>query len=94
MEGTDALVKRCAAFVERDAPGGVLVKCSKPGQERRADLPAIGVSTVETAVQAGLRGIALEAGGALIIERDAVVAAADRGGIFVFGTGTPEIDGD
>ena len=93
-EGTDALIRRCAAFVERGAPGGVLVKCSKPGQERRADLPAIGVSTVEAAVGAGLRGIALEAGGALIIDRDAVVAAADRGGIFVFGTEAPEADGD
>lgn len=94
MEGTDALIERCAAFVEPGAPGGVLVKCSKPGQERRADLPAIGVSTVEAAVSAGLRGIALEAGGALIIERDAVVAAADKGGIFVFGTEAPEVDGD
>lgn len=93
-EGTDALIGRCAAFVERGAPGGVLVKCSKPGQERRADLPAIGVSTVEAAVGAGLRGIALEAGGALIIDRDAVVAAADRGGIFIFGTEAREADGD
>ncbi|RVA96121.1 UDP-2,3-diacylglucosamine diphosphatase LpxI, partial [Mesorhizobium sp. M7A.F.Ca.CA.004.02.1.1] len=41
---------------------GVLVKCAKPGQELRADLPSIGPQTVEAAHAAGLAGIAVEAG--------------------------------
>src|ERR1700730_4026801 len=45
IEGTDALIARCADL-RREGPGGVLVKAPKPGQERRADLPTIGVRTV------------------------------------------------
>ena len=52
IEGTDALLER-AGIVRREGPGGVLVKMKKPGQERRADLPTIGVSTVRSAVAAG-----------------------------------------
>ena len=66
-------------------PGGVLVKAKKPAQERRVDLPAIGRRTVEGAAQAGLRGIAVEAGQALLLDREGVVAAADRLGLFLVG---------
>ena len=83
-EGTDAMLRRCKEF-RRDKPGGVLVKRPKPGQERRVDLPTIGISTVEGTDVAGLNGIALAAGGALIVDRLAVVAAADAAGIFVCG---------
>ncbi len=61
----------------------MLVKIAKPGQDRRLDLPSIGPATVEAASQAGLRGIAVEAGGALVVDRDAVVRAADASGLFV-----------
>ena len=84
IEGTDALLKRCKEL-RRDGPGGVLVKTAKPGQERRLDLPAIGVRTVEQAAAAGLVGIAVEAGGALIVAGGAVGAAADKAGLFVIG---------
>jgi DUF1009 family protein len=84
VEGTDALLARCAEL-RRDGPGGVLVKMKKPGQEMRADLPSIGVSTVEAAGAAGLRGIAVEAGGALVVDREAVVRAADQANLFIMG---------
>ncbi len=64
---------------------GVLVKRPKPIQERRIDLPTIGVRTIEGAARAGLAGVAVEAGGALVVRRDEVVAAANRAGIFVVG---------
>jgi DUF1009 family protein len=83
-EGTDAMLARCRDLT-REGPGGVLVKVRKPGQERRADLPAIGVDTVKAAAAAGLRGIAIEAGGALVIDREGVAAAADKAGLFVVG---------
>ncbi|MDH5747843.1 MAG: UDP-2,3-diacylglucosamine diphosphatase LpxI [Rhodospirillales bacterium] len=82
--GTDALLER-AAKLKGDGPGGVLVKVKKPGQEHRVDLPAIGVSTVRAAAAAGLRGIGLEAGGALIIDPPAVIEAADKAGLFIIG---------
>jgi hypothetical protein len=84
IEGTDALVARAGAL-QRKGPGGVLVKAPKPGQERRIDLPGVGVDTVEAVARAGLRGIAVEAGGALIIDRAAVAARADALGVFVVG---------
>lgn len=84
IEGTDALLLRCSAL-RREGPGGVLVKIRKPGQEARADLPTIGPATVERTRAAGLKGIAVEAGGTLIIDSAAAAAAADAAGLFVFG---------
>jgi DUF1009 family protein len=82
VEGTDALLARCAGL-RRDGPPGVLVKLAKPGQEARADLPTIGVRTVEGAAAAGLAGLAIEAGLTLMPEREATIAAADRLGLFI-----------
>jgi DUF1009 family protein len=64
---------------------GVLVKAAKPHQERRVDLPVIGVHTVELAAAAGLSGIAVEGEAALIMNRARVVETADRCGIFLYG---------
>ncbi|MBE0530864.1 MAG: UDP-2,3-diacylglucosamine diphosphatase LpxI [Rhodospirillales bacterium] len=88
-EGTDAMLAACAG--ERPGtPSGVLVKMAKPGQERRVDLPAIGLGTIAAAARAGLAGIAVEAGGALLVERDGLIAAADAAGLFVIGVEATE----
>jgi DUF1009 family protein len=84
IEGTDSLIERCGGL-RREGPGGVLVKAKKPGQERRVDLPTIGPETVARAAAAGLRGIAVEAEQALILDRAAVIAEADRLGLFLIG---------
>ena len=84
IEGTDLLLARCKDLA-RPVAGGVLVKIAKPKQERRADLPAIGPRTVENSAAAGLRGIALEAGSALLIDRNKTVSLADRKGLFLLG---------
>lgn len=81
--GTDALLLRMATRPE--ARGGVLAKCVKPQQDRRVDLPTIGVTTIENAAAAGLSGIAVEAGAALIVDGAATAAAADRLGLFLIG---------
>jgi DUF1009 family protein len=64
---------------------GVLLKRPKPIQERRIDLPTIGVRTIEGAAAAGLAGVAVEADGALAVRRAEIVAAADDTGLFVYG---------
>ncbi len=84
IEGTDELIRRCAGL-RREGPGGVLVKVEKPGQEQRADRPTIGPQTVALAAETGLRGIAVEAGATIVLDRDEVVEAADRAGLFVVG---------
>jgi len=81
--GTDAMLESLLGAAQ--AQGAVLAKMMKPGQERRADLPTIGVHTVENAARAGLGGIVVEAAGALILNRAAVVKAADAQGLFVMG---------
>lgn len=88
IEGTDRLIARCGDL-RRDGPGGVLVKVRKPGQDRRLDLPTVGVATVRAAAAAGLRGIAVEAGGALVLGQGAVAAEADMLGLFVVGIACP-----
>ena len=84
IEGTDAMLAR-AAGLRRDGAGGVLVKLVKPGQDRRADLPTIGPGTIAAAQAAGLRGVAFEAGGTILAEREATIAAAERAGLFLLG---------
>jgi UDP-2,3-diacylglucosamine hydrolase len=83
-EGTDAMLARCASLA-RPGRGGVLVKLVKPGQDRRTDLPTIGPETLRGATAAGLRGVAFEAGGTILAERDAAIAAADQAGLFLLG---------
>ena len=90
QEGTDALLRRCAELPAalRGGPErrkGVLVKRPKPIQERRMDLPVIGVSTIEHAAAAGLAGVAGEAGGVLVLDREATIRAADEAGLFLLG---------
>ena len=84
IEGTDGLLRRCAGL-RRDGSGGVLVKAAKPGQERRVDRPTIGPRTVALAAEAGLQGIAGEAGTTLVVDRAEVIRAADEASLFVVG---------
>ena len=88
-EGTDAMLRRVAQLRTDGRIStrrkGVLVKLCKPQQEQRADLPSVGPSTVFGAVEAGLSGIAVEAGRALVLEREAMLAAAAAHGIFLTG---------
>ena len=81
--GTDAMLT--ALKGNAAAKSCVLAKMCKPGQERRADLPTIGVATVEHAAAIGLKGIVVEAGASLIVDRATVIEAADRLNLFLIG---------
>jgi UDP-2,3-diacylglucosamine hydrolase len=89
-EGTDAMIARVgtlpAHFHGDDKHRrGVVAKAPKPIQDRKTDLPVIGVATVRNAAAVGLKGIAVEAGGALILGKRAVMEEADKLGLFVVG---------
>lgn len=84
VEGTDALLDRCR-LLRRKGRGGVLVKSCKPQQDKRTDLPTVGIRTVRKAFEAGLEGIAVEAGATIILGRQDVTEAADRLGLFLHG---------
>jgi hypothetical protein len=62
-----------------------LVKAPKRGQDLRLDMPAIGPKTIEGALKAQLRGVAVAAGHALLLERELCAREADAAGLFVAG---------
>jgi DUF1009 family protein len=89
-EGTDNMLLRVAQLrsegrLTKPVGVGVLVKAPKPGQDRRFDLPAIGPRTIENVARAGLGGLAVAAGSAIVAEPDKMSAAADRAKIFFVG---------
>lgn len=86
LPGTDAMLAQVAALPE-GLRGGLLYKAPKPGQDRRVDLPALGPDTLRAAAAAGLAGVVFEAGGVLLIDRAAAVAAADAAGLFLWARG-------
>ncbi len=94
-EGTDAMLSRCRDLNSwgHKARKGVLVKRPKPGQDRRLDLPAIGPRTVELAAEAGLAGIAVEAGAVLLADVEELVEKANKSGLFLYGVSAAEAAG-
>jgi len=95
QEGTDAMLARVAGLPAdlRGTPGaprGALGKAPKPIQDLRVDMPVMGARTVEMAAAAGLAGIGGVAGQLILIDRPAILEAADRLGLFVWGQTRPE----
>jgi hypothetical protein len=90
--GTDALLGRAARLRRGDrARRGVLAKVSKPRQDLRFDLPAIGPGTVAAVDRAGLAGIVVQARATLVLDREQTAALADARGIaLVASLGPPE----
>lgn len=89
IEGTDELINRCGTY-RRKGLGGVLVKLRKPNQDMRIDLPTIGTKTIENAYKAGLRGVAVHTGNALIVNEEDVIKLANKYKMFVIGVNPAE----
>ncbi|WP_134724656.1 LpxI family protein [Paracoccus luteus] len=91
LPGTAAMLDFAAAHrgLRADPQGarGVFYKAPKAGQDRRIDLPTLGPDSVEQAARAGLAGIAWQAGGVILLDRAAAVAAAERAGLFLWARG-------
>lgn len=80
IEGTDACILRGGYL----GKGGVIVaKTAKPNQDQRFDIPGFGTKTVESMIHAGATGIVIEAGGALIVEREKTIALAEKNNITI-----------
>lgn len=90
QEGTDAMLARVAGLPAdlRGSPAdrkGALGKAPKPIQDLRVDMPVMGSQTIELAAAAGLAGVGGVAGKLILIDHPAIVEAADRLGLFVWG---------
>ncbi|WP_425100677.1 LpxI family protein [Tropicibacter sp. S64] len=79
QDGTDAMLARM-----EPSPGAVFYKATKPGQDRRADLPVIGPETARRVVELGLAGIVIEAGGVMVLDRAEVIRTLDKAGLFLW----------
>ncbi len=79
-DGTNALIHQCKNF-----SNPILVKVSKPQQDLALDMPTIGIPTVQNAKAAGFKGIAIEAGKTIILDKDEVIQQCNNAGMFMIG---------
>ena len=82
MEGTDAVIARAGALA---GSGTRVVKVAKPKQDRRFDVPVVGLGTVTAMKAAGADGLTIDAGLTLILDGEGFIAAADEAGLVVIG---------
>jgi hypothetical protein len=85
VEGTDEAITRGGKL---GGKGGVVIKRTKPHQDLRFDLPAIGPQTIQTMVSVEATVLAIEAGRTVIIDREDVLSQANEAGISIVGKAT------
>lgn len=80
IEGTDETIRRGGLLAKGHA---VVVKVCKPIQDTRFDVPAVGLQTIETMCEANVTALAIEAGKAVVFDREAMIARADETGLAI-----------
>ena len=75
FEGTDDTILRAGTL---GGPGSVIVKVAKPGHDMRFDIPVIGLHTLKVLKKAKATALALEAGRAIILDKDELIKQADK----------------
>jgi DUF1009 family protein len=80
IEGTDACIRRGGELARG---GAVVAKVAKPNQDLRFDVPAVGTKTIESMIAVGAKGLVLEAGRTLLVDRAKVIEMADANDIAI-----------
>lgn len=80
IEGTDKCIRRGAKLAKKDA---CIIKVAKPKQDKRFDIPAIGLKTLKTMNRVHAKLIAVEANETIIVDQEKTVAYADKHGIVI-----------
>ena len=91
MEGTDQVIARAGQLA---GAGVTIVKVAKPNQDMRFDVPVIGVATIRAMQAAGASTLSVDAEKTLMIDGDAIIAAADAAGIAIVGRRVTPADAD
>jgi len=86
VEGTDAAIRRGGELARG---GAIVVKVSKPHQDLRFDVPAVGPETIRLMAEFGATVLAVEAGRTIVLEREQMLEAAARAGIAVVAVEAP-----
>ena len=82
FEGTNAAIKRAGKV---GGKGSVLFKAAREGHDMRFDIPVIGLKTLKTAKKAGVKAIGFQAGRLILLDREDVLAYANRHDIAIVG---------
>jgi DUF1009 family protein len=82
IEGTDEAIQRGGMLAQKDA---VVIKVSKPQQDMRFDVPAVGIDTLLSMKKAGAKVLAVEAAKCIIVDKENFIKEADKAGIAVIG---------
>ena len=83
--GTDNMLRNLVSKEIKFSKKGVLVKLTKPIQDKRVDLPVIGMQTIHLVKEIGLKGIAIENRSSFILEKEQVIKFASDNDIFIYG---------
>ena len=83
LEGSDRMIQRAGELCR--TRGWTFLKTSRADHDTRADVPSVGVSTIESLAASGAGCMALGVGRVILIDRPEVLAAADAAGIAVVG---------
>ena len=81
FEGTNAAIRRAGKL----GKGSVLFKAAREGHDWRFDIPVVGLKTLKTMRKAGVTALAFQAGRLILLDREAVIAYANRHGIAIVG---------
>ncbi|MGI8602426.1 MAG: LpxI family protein [Verrucomicrobiales bacterium] len=84
FEGTDECIRRGGALGKG---GATVAKVSKPNQDLRFDVPVIGPRTVQSAADAGIPLVVVEAGRTLLLGKEEIVRSCEHFGITLFAAG-------
>jgi DUF1009 family protein len=88
MEGTDKVIARAGYLA---GPGVRVIKVAKPKQDMRFDVPVVGFATIQAMRVAGASALSVDAGKTLVLDGDAVYAAANEAGITIVGRQPSEL---
>ncbi len=80
IDGTDATIKRGGNLGNGNS---VIVKVSKPNQDMRFDVPAVGLETIKNMYESGVNALVIEAGKAVVFNKTEMISYADKKGISI-----------
>ena len=82
FEGTNAAIRRGGRL---GGKGGVVFKAAREGHDMRFDIPVVGLKTLKVMKKAGATALAFQAGRLILLDREEVVAFANRNNIAIVG---------
>ena len=85
FEGTNAAIKRGGKL---GGKGAVVVKGAREGHDMRFDIPVVGIKTLKVMKSAGVTALAFQAGRLILLDREKVIAFANKHGIALVGIET------